>query len=109
MRFLFNDSSGHPSWTVTISVWVCVVVTFKFLVNGITIPVLGLQPLMTVMDFVYAIGVAMSPMVVHKGITAAADATVRSADAKKEAAAVLAKAEIRAADVVATAKREEVA
>lgn len=59
-RWLLKDGRGHPSWTATIVVPSAFAVTQKFLLAGVTIPVVGTFPPMTGGEYAAAIGALLA-------------------------------------------------
>lgn len=51
---IMRDSRGQPSWTLTMVVPGFFALTTKFLVGGLTFPVVGLIPLMSGLDYAAA-------------------------------------------------------
>ena len=51
---IMRDSRGQPSWTLTMVVPGFFSLTAKFLVGGLTFPVVGLIPLMSGLDYAAA-------------------------------------------------------
>ena len=52
---LLRDSRGVPSWTITMVAPGFFALTVKFLIGGLTIPVVGLMPPMSGMDYAMAV------------------------------------------------------
>lgn len=108
---LIRNSRGEKSWTVTLTLIPVSLINLKFLVSGMIFPYIGLQPVMSALEYATALGIAMAPLLVKEGVEKAAEAQVKAAavtaGAKVSEDSVLAEAKVSEDAVLASAKVEE--